>query len=137
MIRKGTCKHFNGFYGPGMSEDKKCEAGIEYRSLVGGEDHGWVKQAPCFESHNSEITCDKREWPTDEEIKQSEKEYEDWMNKMRTVLTIVPELKKNHPNGGSGTYKCPLCNGKIHYQISDFNGHIHLKCDTCNVHCME
>lgn len=64
---KQRCKFFTGY------QSIVCEAGIEYRPLVGGLDFGWLTRLPCLSDgrQHDQVTCDKREFPTDEEVAES------------------------------------------------------------------
>ncbi len=126
-MKKGICKNFNGYFRQGMTE---CDAGINYRKQVGGDDNGWVIRSPCFKKHNTEIKCRLFVEPTDQEIETEEKKWDEHMEKIRVTLEDVPKLKKKHPNGGDGSYSCPICPGTVLYSIAALNGHIHLKCST-------
>ena len=53
-----TCKHFNGI------QHDKCEVGIEYKSIRTEKSH-----LPCLAYYESAQVCDKREFPTLEEVK--------------------------------------------------------------------
>lgn len=135
-MRKGTCKQFNGFWGPGMSDGHKCESGVEYRSLVGGDDQGWVKRAPCFERHETDVKCDKFELPTEEEIAEYEKAWEKRFEEMKLAINLMPGLKKKHPQGGNGMIDCPVCSNKLHYSVSSFNRHVHMTCEKDGCVCI-
>lgn len=43
-------------------------------------------------------------------------------------------LKKG--NGGLGTCPCP-CGGTIEYSVASYNGHMWLRCDSCNTRIMQ
>lgn len=128
-MRKWTCKHFNGFYGPGMKV-KQCDNGIEYRSLVGGKDNGWIIRTPCFEKHETTVKCESYTEPTESDLEQFAKEDNIFQKKLNKQIAFTFEIKKQNNWGGSGKDKCPLCGGVINWSISSFNGHVRLKCET-------
>lgn len=123
-MKKGICKYFNGI------QHDKCEKGVNYRKLVGGDVHGWVKRSPCFKEHKTVIVCNEMRWPTAQEVKKADEDFEAWSEKMTTAMEIIPNLKAKHPDGGGGETECPLCKGKLRYSIAIINKHIHMECDT-------
>lgn len=75
-VYRDECRFFNGV---GLDHDKCCEAGVNYRALVGGPDHGWVRRIPCLEGTKAlpridPVDCSKRVLMTQEEHAQREKE---------------------------------------------------------------
>ncbi len=128
MLKQGTCKYYNGVWGPGLSHDKKCGKGVDYRKLVGGDKHGWVKRIPCFKKHETDIKCDLYIEPTPEEIEQAEKDWNEWVDRTIPVLNLMPKLKEENPSGGSGVMKCPVCENQLHWSVAALNLHVRLRC---------
>lgn len=64
MLSKDRCKHFTGY------QNIVCEAGVTYRSLVGGPDQGWLRRLPCLlgDGQHDQPICERFELPTDDEI---------------------------------------------------------------------
>jgi hypothetical protein len=133
------CKHYNGTYG-----NEVCEAGVAYASVrIEGEwkyrykgsktvyTHGVCY--PCLGKWNlGGATCDKREVPTAEEAAAEEREMQKRFSDTITArLAIV--VATDGKRGVAGKIDCPVCNnGKLHYSVSGYNGHIHAKCSTEN-----
>ncbi len=58
--RMTTCRHFNGIQHP------TCEAGVNYRVLVGGDDCGWALHTPCH-ADSTDVQCNRYATITREE----------------------------------------------------------------------
>lgn len=123
-MKKGICKYFNGI------QHEECEKAVNYRKLVGGDVHGWVKRSPCFKEHKTVIVCNAMKLPTEQEIKDHEEAFLARVEKMRSAFEKIPDLKANHPDGGSGQIECPSCKGILSYSIARTNKHIHMRCST-------
>jgi len=135
MMKKKVCKHFNGVYSSGM-EYGVCEKGVGYRHLVGGEDFGWSKRIPCFKKHETEVACEMYSEPTEEDLMKAAKEEEEWMVCFKKQVNLMSDIKKNNKWGEIGEDICPICNNKIHWSISKFNGHLYLVCETKGCICV-
>lgn len=130
MKKDGKCVHYNG------TVNNCCEAGVNYRQMVGGENLGWAIRTPCFADHVTTIACDKLRLPTAEEIAADKKAVQDSLDKFgKAREAIVAALggpwKKGTP-GASGSTVCPNCQGTLHYSRAGSNGHIHARCSTAN-----
>lgn len=136
-MQAGTCKHFNGLgFGPD-SKSKTCDAGVCYRSLVGGPDFGWAIRIPCHRRNKTDIVCDKYQEPTAEEIAAFEKEIEAMIAKhdreFKLLDPLIRDFKKKHKGkSASEVLECPICKGKLHLSIAAVNGHVWGKCETEN-----
>lgn len=66
--------------------------------------------------------------PTPEELAE-DREAEEWMDK---VLTLLPILRKEFKPGQRGISKtpCPICGKPVHAGRSDYDGHLTAKCET-------
>ncbi len=131
-----TCKHFNGIWAPGMKEHS-CRAGVDYRSLVGGETQGWVNRLPCLpksadrtDAERAEIVpCALREFPTLGEVEAKEKADEEAFK----ITTSAIKLCRDHAAGKrgiGGDVECPKCKGRLNYTVAASNGHLWGKCET-------
>ncbi|WP_415912430.1 hypothetical protein [Neptuniibacter sp. QD37_11] len=107
-----------------------CEAGVNYRELVGGEIAGWVKRRPCDPSNETDIKCDKFEPRTAEEVAQAERERQIFRQHAEHLMMLIPEVKAKLAGGGNDTLECPVCKGKLHVSVSSHNGHCHGSCET-------
>ena len=124
-MRKGVCKHYNRAC---TVERGDCEAGINTRELVGGEDFGWLTRTPCLVDNKSQIKCPKFEEPTDDEVAAFEAESDRRLNNVFAALKLVDEIKPKP--GTTGAVECPVCQGKVNWSCSSHNGHVWGKCET-------
>ncbi|MCU7842178.1 MAG: hypothetical protein KZQ94_22755 [Candidatus Thiodiazotropha sp. (ex Troendleina suluensis)] len=124
MQKEGKCKHFNGI------QHDQCLAGLNIRSVVGGDPFGWTKRMPCFKRNDTDIVCRQYSEPTVEEIADAEAEWQKSIDEITKVVPLCAELRKKHPGGGSGNVKCPSCGGTLHYAVAQCNGHVHGACET-------
>lgn len=111
-----ACVYFNGI------TNDKCDAEITYP-------REW-KDNPCHKSHEN-IPCEKRRFPTQEEVEIFVKELELQFENMKKAFVIVGKIKNEHKSHNwEGVEVCPVCNGKLHMSHSAFNGHVWGKCET-------
>lgn len=103
----GRCVHFNGI------QNKTCKLGIDYRTLVGGDDFGWAARLPCLKDNGSEVACDHCRFPTQEEAAAYEAEIEAYMERKREDMEIIGAAHTNPAHHGeagqSFVYVCELC----------------------------
>lgn len=77
----GQCVHFTGIFGPGMVRHKHCAAGVEYDAVTVDHDRTeYTRDGVRYFSTRSRpcslvldycgAQCEKRQWPTLEEIAQ-------------------------------------------------------------------
>lgn len=134
MLKAGCCKHFNGIglsLRKGDGGDKCCDAGINYRDLVGHTESGWETQLPCNKKFACDpVECDKYEEPTAEEIAADEA----WVE-ARIDMTLKARAAIVQHTGGkrgvSGAIDCPACeSGQLRFSVAGCNGHIHAACTT-------
>jgi hypothetical protein len=134
-LKKGECVHFTG------GQNTLCDAGLNMREVTGPPDEGWFLRCPCHDTSSWRTlpegwvrsTCEKYTDPTDEQLADFEKEIQAEEDKFTKVVPIIGEIKKNHPNGGSGKFECPACkDGQVSWIMSKSNGHTHGKCSTLN-----
>ena len=123
-MKKGTCKHFNGI------QNDLCLAGLNMREVTGGDRAGWVKRAPCNIFHETYITCERFAEPTQAELDAEKAEWDKVLKRITTVMPVVNEWRNKEPIGKQEIIECPACQGKLHLSQSDYNGHIHGKCET-------
>lgn len=138
-MKAGVCIHYNGAINP-MS-DGTCEAGVNYRQLVGGDVVGWVSRLPCvpMEPRGGEkVSCSQCRTPTAEEIAQHEAETAAHINKLMVAYTGNVRAWRNankwdrrNPKGATGKVPCQACGtGEIHLSMAAYNGHVHGACTT-------
>jgi hypothetical protein len=129
-----SCRFYLG------TQHENCEAGINYRALVGGPDWGWGTRLPClgflFEPKGGErATCDKRQCWTVEEAETREAEHTRRLESVMAAMSAARKhatahgFKKNH--GGNGEMPCPVCtDGTLRYSVASYNGHLWGACST-------
>ena len=115
-----------------LNRGEVCKKGIQVRDLVGGDDIGWVLRTPCCAENETDITCDKFDPYSDEELAEQSRELDQAADRMISTLPLSRSLKKEHPEGGSGETECPCCKKRLQWTISSYNGHISMVCETEN-----
>lgn len=141
MNRPGKCVHFNG------TQNRRCTAGIEYEVQF-GKAAGIFLRMPCLQSTGhrrdgkwelrpvdrqgqQEIECPEFRLPTQAELDAAEREREESAARMRTVMAVVGEWRRQPPKGKETVIPCPTgCGGKLHLSQSAYNGHVHGACST-------
>lgn len=126
-VRRGFCKLYRA-----MSSNETCEAGIEYAKFKGTD----FAHCPCFYIEGGPLptTCEHAVYPTPEELAIRDA----WLKERfaRTGLArqaIVDSLGgpwKKGVAGSQGAIECPVCQGRLSFSRSGYNGHIHAKCST-------
>lgn len=55
------------------------------------------------------------------------------------IILFLKALKENIPEewGKKVKYICPVCGGTVRCARSDYNGHIHARCEKCGMGVME
>ena len=123
------CKHFTG------TMQETCKAGINYRSLVGGPDAGWLARLPCVTIKLSrvekQVTCLSYATLTAEERAAEEQLFTLVRARLKFALAAVRPLRKQYKGlTADGMVPCPICAGNLHWQISAYNGHMSGRCET-------
>jgi hypothetical protein len=133
-MRLDVCRHYRG---PVVNDD--CHVGVNYAELT--KANGLVKIAimPCIKSNVTDVVCDQRDFPTEEEVETFNREAQEQMRitdeaYRRCAEHAVKEGYKKHEKGASGQVECPKCGGILKYSCAT-NGHIWAKCTTktCDV----
>lgn len=123
------CKHYRG-----PIVNQTCLADVNYLDLIGEKGFGWIRRLPCFKDHNAKVCCDKREFPTEEEVQ----EFDKWLKQRHTVMAEAHRrcLESaeaagfiKDKRGASGTAICPVCDQQLKYSIAT-NGHVWAQCMT-------
>lgn len=122
------CRFFNG-----SVHNKKCKKNINYRSLVGGADFGWVARLPCsgYSPLRKEpvAKCKFLDFYTQEELLQQEKEFQERFDFIIKAVGLIKSYAKEKQVNG-GLIHCPKCEKPLHFSISNLNGHIWAKCES-------
>ena len=117
MRKAGKCKHFTGV------QNKTCKAGVSYQTfrLVTPDERGRTFPLPCLDADCA--ACDKREYPTQEEIDADKADMERRMNLLARGLSACCEATFNESQviasgkyKGHGTRYCSKC-GKVCFII--------------------
>lgn len=124
-MKRGSCKYFNGV------QNKVCDAGVNYRELVGGPDAGWCRRMPCHKSDGSSVVCEKRQDPTASEIAEHRAMIDAAMDRMKKVFPLISRVKREHKGTSwKGVEACPVCGGRLHMTHAATNGHVWGQCET-------
>lgn len=125
--KPSQCVHFNG------TVNDCCDAGVNYRQLVGGPDFGWCRRLPCMDKYAKPdaVSCDKKRYPTEEEMVAYEKAVKESTERFLLTVPLITGMKARYRNrSGQETVECPACKGRLHMTISSINGHVWGRCDT-------
>jgi hypothetical protein len=131
-LRKLTtdCQHFRGI------QHTTCEAGVNMRELVGGDDHGWAARAPCLPSLDTPaVTCPKFKTRTKEEAEKVLVDSDKRLGDTRTAIVACSRDAKEkgfgQGHGGASYIPCPVCKtGTLRYSVASLNGHLWGQCST-------
>ena len=155
-MNRGTCIHYTGLR-PG-SVEPSCAKGVDMRETFDGKAPGIFMRMPCMTLTRSlddnnkpvyatrdrrghqEIPCALREFPTDEQIEQSDRDTKRAFDNALLGIKIAGQwrVKPKPAQDRHEVVECPACKGKLHLTQSSYNGHVHGKCETekC-IHWME
>ncbi|MGD0022625.1 MAG: hypothetical protein ABSC54_10025 [Smithellaceae bacterium] len=118
------CVYFNGI------QNDKCEAGVIYPTPC--------DLLPCNKGRRQDEPlpdCEKRRFPTEEEVKKEVEESDRNFENMRKAFLLVTKIKKEQRGKNwQGVEVCPVCGGKLHLTHAAFNGHVWGKCEI--QHCL-
>jgi hypothetical protein len=138
-MRADTCRHYNGAINP--RSNGVCDAGVNYRDLVGGDIAGWVTRLPCCAMGargGEKVVCAKHSLPTAEEVAESKRRSDESIRKFMVAYSgKVREWReankwdRKNPKAASGEVPCEVCGtGKILLSMAAYNGHVWGKCTT-------
>lgn len=122
----GRCIHFTGI------SNNACEVGVNYVDVRDSESSPY--KWPCTDK-GCRVTCDKRRFPTAEEVKAEIDEIKAHTETLMKAMSAARDDAKakgfKRGNGGRGKVKCPCCeSGELHYSVASLNGHLWGKCST-------
>lgn len=114
------CRHRTPF---DKQEHPVCKVGVDYHRFD-------RNNMPCLgESEAAKAGCPKYLAYTPQELADREARMNKRIND--TLLARIAISKHIDESGKpAGVMECPVCSGKLHYSKSDYNGHIHGKCET-------
>lgn len=123
---------------PGMPKREACKKGVVYDDLARVAELGPIGSAlrlPCvrgFDPKGQPVsTCEHMQFPTLEESQAHESEMRQFIERMMVVTKMVAPLRKQHRGkDATGTLKCPICKGTIHWRHAGYNGHMRVCCET-------
>ena len=125
------CINFRGI------QHTECEAHVNIRELVGGDDFGWASRLPCFldEADKCSVVCESRSFPSRTDAEEMDRAQQAATERFITALKAAHDdargkgLKVGH--GGRESMPCPVgCGGTLHYTVASCNGHMHAGCTT-------
>lgn len=131
-----TCTNFTGI------QHDKCKADINYHEQFGSGE-GCFANIPCtYAPDEQPKDCPKVQYPTRAEAETEKKESDELFKKsMQAMAAAHADAKEKgfgKDNGGTGEFKCPLCeDGLIRYSVASYNGHMHAGCTKGCVSWME
>ena len=135
-MKDGWCKHFNGM----RDEGATCKRGHDYRAICGKPDWGIFTVIPCNDKNETDVKCADFELPTEAELAEQEKEFQERFDFTQTAIALIVEKTKANPKwepeldkkveGCQGTVECPKCKGELHYSVAGGNNHIWGRCKT-------
>ena len=126
------CQHYDSdaFLGFGKYPTKGfCKAGVKYNDIqpklpcVGGT------PLPRFGGDDSacpsllRVTREQAEAFVDKSDRQL-------ANALAAIRAVAPWRNTKPPYGKQGNIECPVCKGTLRLSQSNYNGHVHAKCDT-------
>lgn len=131
---RDKCRHFNG------TIHETCQAGVNYRALVGGPDLGWGLRLPCglrlpAGKVGDPVACEQRAIYTEDELSQRADDSIRRMDALGVAVkacrTDAAEHGLKRGRGGAGSITCPCCTtGTLRYTVAGLNGHLWGACST-------
>src|SRR6266702_6689834 len=135
---EGRCRHFNGI----MS--KVCDAGINYRELVGEPELDMALRLPCTNiklkprlgvTPQQQVKCALLDRITHAEAEAEAKDMLERSGKTMRAIQIAhrdaDSKKLGRGHGGASSMPCPNgCGGTLQYSVAGYNGHMHARCTT-------
>lgn len=122
-MKRGDCRHFNGL------QNKTCKAGVDY-----GEVRIAGCALPCLHRGSDArpmAECARYEEVTDDDFAALRAEIDVALERHRKAAPAIMEIRKAHKGKSArGVIECPCCEGKLHWSISGYNGHMHGRCTT-------
>ena len=114
------CKHYNG------TMNETCKVGVKYDSIkdTSQKPYRWI----CTDL-DATATCPSCARKTLEEIAERKKYLND---RLAYLLLAISKIKPLRVKGKTtiGEIECPKCQGRLHYSIAGYNGHVHGQCET-------
>lgn len=124
------CEH----YARGIGADMACKAGMDIKSIqkvaTGARGTKW---GPCIEGHtleNPTSYCPKWQRRSRERAEKRANSVVSHLRQLELAQPVITAWRKKLPIGKQETIECPVCKGKLHLSQSDYNGHVHARCET-------
>lgn len=115
------CIYYTGIYGRELIKHECCDAGVRYDDVRGkAKPYRW----PCT---TPQLKCDKREYPTPEQVAEEERAFEEEWKAISTVRALIVDEAKR--SGSPVKVECPKCLDTLHGSVAS-NGHVHAQCAT-------
>ncbi len=133
-ISEKWCVHYTGI----GNNPPICDQGVVYAGFKTDEGTGFsgqFKNYPCFTENSSLDTCQKRQFPTKEQLGGHDILIKKMILNMVTARDgIVKKIKNDGmwKRAAAGVIACPVCEeGTLKYTYAgSYNGHIHASCTT-------
>lgn len=129
--KEDWCVHYIGLGNRGSS----CGVGVVYASVTLEGDGMILNRMPCFKKNGLSHLCGSCQYPTKEQLEESERIISDLIKNITTTrMAIKRDIEdrgmKNRDTRGS--IPCPVCKtGTVSYSCAgSYNGHVHAQCDT-------
>ena len=133
-MKDNWCKHHRGW-----RDNEACSKGHNPQKLFSEPERSLLRTIPCNSKNEAAGACADREFPTEAELVEQEREFEVHFGFTQTAIALIAEKTNAKPSwdegdkgekGSKGTIECPKCNGALHYTVSGYNNHIWGKCET-------
>lgn len=124
------CQH----YQRGKGADMVCGAGVDLQTLqrVATGDKQ-IKWGPCIGGHtlpDPKSVCPHWIRRTLEQAEKRADSVQRSIDRMMKLDPLLSQWRKRKPIGKSEIVNCPVCGGRLHLSQSEYNGHVHGKCET-------
>lgn len=135
FLDENKCIHYNG------TVNKKCIAGVDYKSVAQPGESILFSRLPCFMETGLAGLCTECQYPTEQQIEESKEWLSGYIVKMakaREAIKIHLEETGALRRNVSGVITCPHCGGKLSFSYAGaYNKHIHASCENHCVNWME
>lgn len=133
-MKNNWCKHHRSW-----RDNETCLKGHNYKKLYRIPTRPLLRTIPCNSNNETSVVCPDREFPTEAELAEQEKEFRERFDFTQAAIVLIAKKSDAKPTwdegdkrekGSEGTIICPKCNGTLHYTVSGYNNHIWGKCET-------
>ena len=126
-MKKNTCIHFHGMV------HTLCGAGVDLKLFNGNDPIGLTKAVPCI-AGNCVDTCNKRRFPSPEEVARYNAEIRMRVGAFADALKLISEAAEKRETTDfavvSGVISCPLCGNSLRYTYNYHTKKSYGRCKT-------